>query len=75
MPYKLLIYTFPGQDVIGSIGAVSKGDLQAVNKKYDPPGFLQKTVPGGLKLFPYVSKDRLTDVHVAFAFVMAIPEL
>ena len=75
MPYKLLIYTFPGQDVIGSIGAVSKGDLQAVNKKYGPPGFLQKTVPGGLKLFPYVSKDRLTDVDVAFAFVMAKPEL
>lgn len=42
MPYKLLIYTFPGQDVISSIGAVSKGDLQAVNKKYDSPGFCRR---------------------------------
>ena len=50
VPFKLLTYAYPGEDVIGGYGQASVEVLKAVSKKYDPEGFFQKAVPGGFKL-------------------------
>lgn len=50
VPFKLLTYAYPGQDVIGGYGQASVKALEAVSQKYDPEGFFQKAVPGGFKL-------------------------
>ncbi len=48
--FKYLNYAAPFQDPISSYGPVSKAQLQAVSKKYDPEGFFQAGIPGGFKL-------------------------
>ena len=49
--YKFLSYAYEGQDVFGGYGAESLGRLREVSRRYDPAGFFQKGVPGGLKLW------------------------
>lgn len=49
--FKYLNYAAKFQDPIGSYGAASKTNLQAISRKYDPTGLFQTTVPGGFKLF------------------------
>ncbi len=49
--FKYLNYAASFQDPISSYGPVSKVQLQAVSKEYDPKGFFQTSVPGGFKLF------------------------
>ena len=51
--YKLLTYTYPGQDVIGSYGKANVDMLRSVSEKYDPQGVFQKGTPGGFKVFPH----------------------
>ncbi|KAJ5635607.1 FAD-binding domain-containing protein [Penicillium longicatenatum] len=50
-PYKYYNYAGAGQAVIDGYGNESKGNLQAVSKKYDPQGLFQKGLPGGFKIF------------------------
>ena len=49
--FVYLNYANKNQNPIDGYGAVSKANLQAVSKKYDPQGLFQKGVPGGFKLF------------------------
>jgi len=48
--YRFLNYTHKTEDVIESYGAENVEFLQAVSKRYDPSGFFQSRVPGGIKL-------------------------
>ena len=50
-PFKYLNYVGQFQDPISGYGEVSKANLQAVSRKYDPKGFFQERVSGGFKLF------------------------
>lgn len=50
VPFKLLTYAHPGEDVIGGYGQANVNALKAVSAKHDPKGFFQKAVPGGFKL-------------------------
>lgn len=56
VPFKLLSYAYPGQNVIESYGPASVDKLNAVSAKYDPDGLFQKGVPGGFKLVSKASK-------------------
>ncbi|KAJ6086071.1 FAD-binding domain-containing protein [Penicillium sp. IBT 16267x] len=49
--YKYYNYAGAGQAVIDGYGYESKGNLQAVSKKYDPQGLFQKCLPGGFKIY------------------------
>lgn len=51
VPFKFMNYAVKEDDVISSYGAVNKGKLQKVSRKYDPFGLFQNGVPGGFKLF------------------------
>jgi len=49
--FVYLNYANKTQNPIDGYGAVSKANLQAVSRKYDPKGLFQSGVPGGFKLF------------------------
>jgi hypothetical protein len=48
--FEYLNYAASFQDPLGSYGAKSKANLEAVSYKYDPKRIFQKRVPGNFKL-------------------------
>ena len=50
-PFRYLNYATHGRLVFDGYGAFSKARLQAVSRAYDPHGFFQQALPGGIEVF------------------------